>query len=108
MVVPASYFGGNSDGALHMENWLDVMCKGCRHGQTEAGLRGMGCELPANAYAAPHEEIAEWELSLDEEFGEPVLTCTKKQVRSRGMKRPPGVGAKHPTLFDPNRGETHE
>lgn len=98
MVVPTEFFGGNSDGALRMENWLDEMCRGCRRGHVEAGLRGMGCVLPANAYAAPYDDIPEWEQDLDDEFGEPVLTCTKKQVRTRGPKRPPTVGAGHPTL----------
>lgn len=103
MTIPTEFFGGNSDGGMRMEEWLHQMCKGCRHGRTEdmgdgTVMRGMGCILPANAYAQPYDDLPEWKVEVDDEFGEPFLTCTAKQVRTRGPKRPPTVSAGHPTL----------
>lgn len=103
MTVPTEFFGGNSDGAMRMEDWLHEMCKGCRHGRTEdwgggARVRGIGCELPARAYTDPYDDLPEWEVDVDDEFGEPFLRCTKKALRTRGRRRPATVGAGHPTL----------
>ena len=104
MTVPVQFFGGNSDGAMRMEHWLAEMCKGCRHGRTEEHggeepMRGMGCELPADAYADPYADIVEWSQDADPPgpFG---LRCMKKAERSRGVRRPPGGKEANPELFE--------
>lgn len=102
MTVPTEFFGGNSDGAMRMEDWIAEMCKGCRHGRTEdwgggEPVRGMGCELPARAYARPYDDIEEWSVDADPP-GPMGLRCMRKAVRTRGPKRPPTVSAGHPTL----------
>jgi hypothetical protein len=60
VTAPAQFFGGNSDGALRMERWLDWMCADCVHGENVDGLAGMGCDFPARAYSDPYDDIAEW------------------------------------------------
>ena len=64
MASPADLFGGNSDGSMRMEDWLSVMCRGCvkdrGRGLSDTGMGGMGCVLPANAYADPQADLPEW------------------------------------------------
>jgi hypothetical protein len=58
-------FGGNSEGYCRMEEWLAVMCLGCRHERVSdraAGIGGgSGCELVSRAVADPYgAEMPEW------------------------------------------------
>lgn len=63
MGTPSGLFGGNSDGALRMEEWLKAMCRGCtkdRGRRPNGGMGGFSCGLPAGAYANPEADIPEW------------------------------------------------
>lgn len=104
MTVPANFFGGNSDGAMRMEDWLAEMCKGCRHGRSEdwggdEPMRGMGCDLPAQAYAEPHSDLTEWSRDADPS-GPMGLMCMKKQTR---RKYPRGKPKNQQRLFEVSR-----
>jgi hypothetical protein len=56
-------FGATSDGNMRMEEWLNVMCRGCVNdrGRKDSHMGGMSCELPARAYTDPYgANMPEW------------------------------------------------
>lgn len=103
--TPVDLFGGNSEGYLRMEDWLRVMCKGCRH--ESAGLRegtgqgGILCEVADRAVSDPYAaEMPEWSADaaprperLAELGGGPWPVCMSYEARKRrsdaGSRRAP-------------------
>lgn len=67
MTVPSGFFGGNSDGAMRMESWLDRMCADCVHNEAvhPSDPPGLGCLLPCLAYDDPNRDIVEWSTDAD-------------------------------------------
>jgi hypothetical protein len=114
VTAPYDLFGGNSDGGVNMEIWLEVMCQGCvkdRGRGPSGGMGGMSCELPARAYCDPDKDIAEWSPDasplperLAEEYGMHAPVClafTPRRKRSDA-----GVRRGHPvTGMEPLFGE---
>jgi hypothetical protein len=86
-------FGGNSDGSMRMEAWLDLMCRGCVKDRGRAGsdIGGMSCELPGRAYSDPYEaDMPEWSPDASprpERLAElgpgPWPVCMSYQARKR-------------------------
>jgi hypothetical protein len=85
-VQPASYFGGNSDGAVRMERWLDLTCPGCKHGESVDGQSGVGCPLTAAAYAAPYAVVAAWQ---EDHLAPMGLRCHAREDRPTRRQRDP-------------------
>lgn len=88
MTAPTTLFGGNSDGAMAMEEWLTHMCQGCRRGVTRDGLAGMDCPLPAQAYMEPYDDIRAWQ-EVDPELIDPELQGVICSDWAARPKRPP-------------------
>lgn len=109
MVSPAGMFGGNSDGTVRLEEWLDVMCRGCKNDRgrgPSGGMGGMSCPLPGNAYADPDADIPEWSETAERparltELGPgPWPVCTSHQPRKRRSDAGKSRAARDmPTLF---------
>lgn len=63
MSTSVDLFGSTSDGSGRMEEWLDVMCRGCVNdrGRKDSHMGGMSCDLPTRAYLDPYEaDMPEW------------------------------------------------
>jgi hypothetical protein len=109
MATTADLFGAsNSDDALRLESWLSVMCRGCvkDRGRAQSGsdMGGMGCRLPADAYADPDADIPDWSADaaprperLNELSPGPWPVCLawrpRKTRSDAGIRRGPQVPA---------------
>lgn len=95
VLTASGIFGSNSDGGIRMTEWLDVMCRGCRHERVSDRKEGIGggcgCELVSRAicdpYSAPMPEWtrdAEWpERFADLNQPNPWPVCTAWEPRKK-------------------------
>jgi hypothetical protein len=113
---PVNLFGSNSDGGVRLSEWLDTMCKGCRHESArerrEGNGGGYGCDLVSRAICDPYEAgMPEWSPDATypahcaEEFsdGGPWPVCLSYEPRTKrrdaGRRRGPRVPAGQEALL---------
>ena len=110
MSSASSLFGGNSDGAARMEEWLQEMCRGCKKDRgrgPSGGMGGMSCPLPARAYTDPDAAMPEWsetagrpdQLAALGPGPWPVWTSYTSRKRRRDAGRPRGTSGMEPMFI---------
>ena len=118
VLTAAGIFGGNSDGGMRMTEWLDVMCRGCKHERVsdrKAGIGGgCGCEPVTRAicdpYTAPMPEWtrdAEWPerfAELDQPNPWPVCTGWEPRKKRSDAGRPRRARGMEPMFEIPGGG----
>jgi hypothetical protein len=113
--TPVDLFGSNSDGGIRMSEWLDVMCKGCKHESVQDRKHiggGCGCELVSRAICDPNKaQMPEWMVldpvpeGLTDALGKgPWPVCgayEKRTTRSdKGLRRGPRKHEGQALLFE--------
>lgn len=115
MNTPAGLFGSTSEGGMRLEEWLGVMCAGCKHERVKDRKEGIGggsgCDLVSRAICDPYTaEMPEWspdatwpERFTELEAGNPWPVCIAWEARAKrsdaGMRRGPKVAGMDP-LFE--------
>lgn len=117
MSTAADLFGGNSDGGVAMCEWLDAMCRGCRH-ERAADRQfiggGSGCGLVSRAICDPYTaDMPEWAADASPvpervaELGDGWPVCMSYEPRTtrsdKGKRRGPRVSGMEP-MFEMSPG----
>lgn len=113
--TPVDLFGGNSDGGMRMWEWLEVMCKGCKHESVKAREDGtgpgVGCRIADGACFDPYKfEVPEWSPDavrperLAELGDNPWPVCMAYEPRAersdKGLRRGPRPAEGQGELFE--------
>lgn len=102
-MIPAQVWGSNSDRYGHFLEWLEVMCRGCRHAIVFAKDEPPSCRLAldSQALSQPDKELPEWTTeavppeaaAACRDAGLEEAWCTRRVDRARrsdaGLRRGP-------------------